>query len=143
MLVLGSRSAGYRQPTLRSLGESFTLRDEPGLVELLRARPRVYNRQAEELQQGVSEDRRGAHELQVTVPNNTRLVGRLEGNTERVTDALRLGATASAILREPIDLCWQPVVYRARPSQSAVRQPARAPASIPNARAPVVSREAV
>ena len=92
---------------------------------------------------GVSEDRRGAHELQVAVPNNTRLVGRLEGNTDRVTDALWLGAMASAILREPIDLCWQPVVYRARPSQSAVRQPARAPASIPNARAPVVSREVV
>ena len=62
VLVLRSRPAGYRQPTLRSLDESFTLRDEPGLVELLRARPRVYNRQAEELQQGVSEDRRGAHD---------------------------------------------------------------------------------
>ena len=51
VLVLRSRSAGYRQPTLRSLGESFTLRDEPGLVELLRARPRV-NRQPKSSSRG-------------------------------------------------------------------------------------------
>ena len=144
MLVLRLRPAGYRQPTLRGLGEAFTMRDEPGLVELLRARPRVYNRQAEELQRRVIDDSGGAHVQQVAVPDHTRLVGRLEGNAERVTDALRLGARAmaSSILTEPIDLCWQPVVYRARPSRGAATQPARTPASAPNARAPAAETSA-
>ena len=144
VLVLRSRPAEYRQPTLRGLGEAFTMRDEPGLVELLRARPRGYNRQAEELQRRVIDDSGGAHVQQVAVPDHTRLVGRLEGNAERVTDALRLGARAmaSSILTEPIDLCWQPVVYRARPSRGAATQPARTPASAPNARAPAAETSA-
>jgi len=144
VLVLRSRPAEYRQPTLRGLGEAFTMRDEPGLVELLRARPRGYNRQAEELQRRVIDDSGGAHVQQVAVPDHTRLVGRLEGNAERVTDALRLGARAMAlsILTEPIDLCWQPVVYRARPSRGAATQPARTPASAPNARAPAAETSA-
>jgi len=106
VLMLCSRPAGYHQPTLRGLGESLTLRDEPGLVELVRARPRVHNHQAEALERGVSEGGSWAHVLQVAVPEGTRVVGRLESNGERVTDGLRLGARAiaSAILTEPIDL---------------------------------------
>ena len=135
VLVLRSRPAGYRQPTVRGLGESLTLRDEPGVVELVRARPRVYNRQAEALARWASEDGRGAHVLQVAVPDGTRLVGRLESNAERVTEALRVGARAiaSAILTEPIDLCWQPLVYRTTPSPAPVRQPTHAPATVANA----------
>ena len=42
-----------------------------------------------------------------------------ESNGERITEALRLGgkAMATVILTEPIDLCWQPVVYRAAPAE--------------------------
>ena len=40
VLVLRSRPAGYRQPAVRGLTESFVLRDHPGLVRLQRARPR-------------------------------------------------------------------------------------------------------
>jgi len=135
VLVLRSRAAGYRQPTLRGLGESLTLRDEPGLVELIRARPRVYNRQAEALARGVSEEGSRARVLQVAVPDGTRLVGRLESNGERVTEALRLGARAiaSVILSEPIDLCWQPVVYRTTRSEAPARRASHGPTAVANA----------
>jgi hypothetical protein len=65
--------------------------------------------------------------VQVAVPNGTRLIGRLQADPERVTDALRLGAKAmaSALLRDAVDLCWQPVVYRATPTEEAVAQPLR------------------
>jgi len=138
VLVLRSRPPGYRQPTLRGLSESVTLRDEPGLVELLRARPRVYNRQAEALERGRIDKHGGAQVLQVAVPDRTRLIGRLESNGERVTEALRLGARAmaSAILTEPIDLCWQPVVYRTTPSKAPAMWP-YAPVTVANAGASV------
>ena len=127
VLVLRSRPAGYRQPLLRGLNQSPALR-EPRLGELLRARPRIYNRQAGELERGGNTTRCAAHVLQVTVPDNTRLIGRLESNGERVNEALRLGARAlaSTILNESIDLCWQPTVYRTRPADLPAQQPARA-----------------
>ena len=55
-----------------------------------------------------------AHVLQMAVPENTRAIGRFDNDSDRVAEALRVGAKAmaSAILTEPIDLCWQPVVYR-------------------------------
>ena len=115
VLVLRSRPARYRKPALSELGESLALRDHPGLAELYKARPGLYNRQAAELERAAAGRRDGAHVVQVAVPDGTRLVGRLGTNGERVTDALRLGALAMAsmILTEAIDLCWQPVVYRA------------------------------
>ncbi len=118
VLVLRSRSAGYRQPGYTGLGESLALRDDPGLAELLRDRPRVYNRQAAELERGAAQGDTGAHLLQVAIPDDAHVVGQLESSTERVTAALRLGAKAmaAAIFTEPIDLCWQPVVYRAEPA---------------------------
>ena len=115
VLVLRSRPAGYRKPALSELGQSIALRDDPGLAELLRARGGVYNRQAAELEQRRGGGREGAHVLQITVPDNTRLIGRLESSGERVIEPLRLGAKAmaSAILTDEIDLCLQPVIYRA------------------------------
>ena len=114
VLVLRSRPAAYRQPALRALDESLALRDDPGLAELMRARSGIYNRQATELSRPPAQRSGRAHLQQIAVPDNTRLIGRLDGNGERVTEALRFGAKAmaSAILSEPIDLCWQPVVYR-------------------------------
>lgn len=120
VLVLRSRPAGYRQPRLIELGESLALRDQAGLGELLTARQGVYNRQAAALETA-TRGCGGAEVRQVAVPDSTRLVGRLEADGARVTQALRLGAgaMASALLTDPIDLCWQPVVYRAAPVADA------------------------
>lgn len=113
VLVLRSRPAGYRKPALSALGESLALRDEPGLGELMRAGTAVYNRQTAELEHGAAERTDGAHVQQIAVREHAHLIGRLENKGERVAEALRLGARAiaSVILTEPIDLCWQPVVY--------------------------------
>ena len=58
--------------------------------------------------------RQPAHS-QVAVPEGTRLIRRFERDSGRVVEALRLGAAAmaAAVLSDPIELCWQPVAYRA------------------------------
>lgn len=114
VLVLRTRSAGYRKPALSELGQSFALREAPRLIELLRASGGIYNRQAGELEQGRAGSREGVHVLQIAVPDKTHLIGRLESNGGRVAEAVRLGAKtmAAQILTDEIDLCWQPVVYR-------------------------------
>jgi predicted patatin/cPLA2 family phospholipase len=124
VLVLRSRPPGYRWPALSTLGESLALRDNPGLVELIRVRNGVYNRQALELQFGPGHQRGTAHVQQIAVRDHTRLVGRLENNGERIAEALRAGAReiAPAVLTEPIDLCWQPAVCRTAPGQDPADQ---------------------
>ena len=119
VLVLRSRPAGYRKPALSALVEAIALREDPKLVELLRPRSGVYNRQAAALEYGCAKGREGVHVLQIAVPDNARLIGPLESNSERVAEALCLGAKAMAseILRHEIDLCWQPVVYRTAPTR--------------------------
>jgi predicted patatin/cPLA2 family phospholipase len=134
VLVLRSRSAGYRQPAFSGLGGALALRDDPGLVELVRDRPRVYNRQAAALERAAS--RRGGDVLQVAVSHQARVVGGLESSGERVVEALRLGAKAlaAAIFTDPIELCWQPVVYRAAPGRaydSQAPKPGTSPSSSP------------
>ena len=115
VLVLRTRPAAYRKQALLEVGELLALRDEPALLELVRARHGVYNRHAAALADAHAASHSGAHLLQVAVPDHTRLIGRLEADAERVILAIRVGATAmaSVLLREAIDLCWQPVVYRA------------------------------
>ena len=117
VLVLRSRPGGYRMPQLSGLCDSFALRADAELIELVRGHHRVYNRQAAELEHRPAASCSGAHVFQVSVPDGTRVIRRLEPSSQRLVDALRLGAKAmaSAIMTEPIDLCWQPVVYRATP----------------------------
>lgn len=126
VLVLRTRPAGFRKRQLTGLGESLTVRGHPGLVQLLRDGHLRYNRQAELL------DRRtaglvGAQVLQIAPPETTRTVARLEADAGRVAEALALGAKAiaSAILEDPIDLCWQPVVYRTEAVEATDRSAAR------------------
>jgi predicted patatin/cPLA2 family phospholipase len=126
VLVLRSRPAGYRKPALAGLGELLALRDDPRLLELVRAHRGLYNRQAATLQSSTT--RAGAADvLQVAVPDRTRLLGRLDADAGRVVEALRLGACAmaSTLLTTAIDLCWQPVVYRAAPAAHATTSAAR------------------
>jgi hypothetical protein len=115
--VLRSRPAPYRKPALSELGQMLALRDDPRLVEVLKARAGVYNRQADELEQRHPGREHGAHVLQIAVPDHMRLIGRLESNGDRVTQAVRSGAraVASAIFRDEIDISWQPVICRTTP----------------------------
>ena len=127
VLVLRSRPAAYRKPALSELGQLLALRDDPRLVELLKARAGMYNRQAGELEQGRAGREAGAHVLQIAVPDHVRLIGRLESNGEQVSRAVRSGAQAMAfaVLRDEIDLCWQPVIYRTTPRPASVPSLAR------------------
>jgi predicted patatin/cPLA2 family phospholipase len=114
ILVLRSRPRGYRKPAYGSAAERLALRGESQLVELLRGQPDAYNRQAAALESAVREDPDG-RVLEIAVPAGTRLIRRLEANPGRVVDALRIGAVTMgrAIFADPIELCWQPVAYRA------------------------------
>jgi predicted acylesterase/phospholipase RssA len=133
VLVLRSRPARYRRPALLELGELLALRDDPALLALVRARHGVDNRKAATLER--LSGARGAHVIQVAVPDGTRLIGRLESNAARVGEAVGLGAMAmaSTLLTETIELCWQPVVYRAAATE-------RSP---PGASAPTAERSSV
>jgi len=132
VLVLRSRPAAYRKPALSELGQLIALRDDARLVELLKARAGVYNRQAGELERGRAGREDGVHVLQIAVPDHVRLIGRLESNGERVSQAVRSGAQAmaSAILREEIDLCWQPVICRTTPRPASAPSLDRAPQAL-------------
>jgi predicted patatin/cPLA2 family phospholipase len=121
VLVLRSRPASYRKPPSTELGELFAVRDNPMLAELIRARQQTYNRQAAELEAGCDGD---CLLDQIAVPAHTRLVGPLQASAERVGAALRLGATAMshAVLSEPVELSWMPVLRRASsPGQASAR----------------------
>ena len=126
VLVLRSRPATYRKPALMAVSERLALREDPRLSELLRTRHGVYNRQAAALEaQALSLG--SAQVTQVVVPAGARLIGRLQADPARVTEALRLGARSMAteLLCDPVDLCWQPVVYRAAPGEDAPAEPVR------------------
>lgn len=120
VLVLRSRPAGYRQAALMAMSEQLVLRNDPRVLELLRRSHGVYNRQAGALE-AWPQRFGGAHVTQVAVPDGTRLIGRLQADLGRVSDALRVGARsmASYLLRDPVDLCWQPIVYRPAPVEEA------------------------
>ena len=122
VLVLRSRPAGYRKPVLAALGDRLALREDPRLLDLAREQHGRYNRQAAALQGGLA-DLLDAHVLQVAVPDGSRLIGRLEADAGRVVEAVRLGAAAmaSTLLADAIELCWQPVVYRAATATAARR----------------------
>ena len=121
ILVLRTRPRDYRRPAMRELGDLIALRDNPPLLELVRARHGIYNRQARTLERAEAEGLAGVHIQQVAVPLGTRLIGRLEADACRVMESLRLGAhaMASTILAHPVDLCWQPVVYRGSSTTAA------------------------
>ncbi|HET8953198.1 MAG TPA: patatin-like phospholipase family protein [Solirubrobacteraceae bacterium] len=92
------------------------LREGATHVLVLRSRPAGYRKPAlSELGESLAlRDDPGLAELYKARP-----AGRLGTNGGRVTNALRLGAgaMASMILTDAIDLCWQPVVYRAEPAE--------------------------
>ncbi|HET8980800.1 MAG TPA: patatin-like phospholipase family protein [Solirubrobacteraceae bacterium] len=114
VLVLRSRPADYRAPRLRAIADSLVVRGEPALATLVRRSRDVYARQAAELAGRGAAHRPRALISQIAVPEGTPLIGRLEASAERAVEAIRVGggAMARAVLTEPVDLCWQPTVYR-------------------------------
>lgn len=112
VLVLRSRPASYRKGPLVGVAEVLALRDNPRIAELLRERQGTYNQVAALLEQGAACGE--SHVAQIAVPDDTRVIGRLETNGDRIVSAVRQGAKAmaSALVTGSIDLCWQPTVYR-------------------------------
>lgn len=110
VLVLRSRPAGYRRGAFSELGPALAVRDDQRLVDLLRSRHHVYNRQVEELERGRSVH--GGHLHQIAVADDARLLAPLQANEERVVETIAHGAQAmgQAVLTRPVGLTWQPVV---------------------------------
>ncbi|MGZ4276184.1 MAG: patatin-like phospholipase family protein [Solirubrobacteraceae bacterium] len=105
VLVLRSRPPGFRVASRTSMVERAALRRQPDLAALVGAYPDVYNRAAAELQ------RPAPDVLQVSVPDGTPLIGRLETSRRRVGEALGAGAEAmSALLTDH----WAPAAHAAR-----------------------------
>ena len=117
VLVLRSRPATYRKPRCGGLGDALGLHGNRQLATLIRAGNRIYNRQAARLEHGPPDVGGGVHVCQIAVPEQPRGVTRLRADVGGIAQALRAGAKAmaSAVLAEPIDLCWEPVVRRAIP----------------------------
>ena len=70
----------------------------PELVTLLRARPRRYNREAEELEALASNPHGRLRVTQVAVPRECRLVEHLDTDVTQIRECLRLGAATIASL---------------------------------------------
>lgn len=113
VLVLRSRPSRYRKRSSLGVAEALALHDTPRLVELMKQRRGTYNRLAAQLEADEATQNEN-RVFQIAVPGDTRLIGRLETDADRVAGAVRLGARtmASALIAGSIDLCWQPVVYR-------------------------------
>ena len=92
VLALRSRDAGYRLPPSPKRQELAMRLACPELVTLLRARPRRYNREAEELDDLASNPHGPPHVTQVAVPRDCRLVEHLETDVTQIRACLRLGS---------------------------------------------------
>ena len=103
VLVPRTRTAGDRKRAPGAVAERLVMRTAEPVRTLLREQAGRYNRQACEPQAG------NPHISQVVVPEGTRLIRRSERDSGRVVEALRLGAAAmaTAVLSDPIELCWQ------------------------------------
>jgi predicted patatin/cPLA2 family phospholipase len=103
VLVLRSRSAGFRtRPRLRP-AELALARAHPELASLLRTCHARYNDDAAELERLACAASGGAAVAQIAAPAGARLVGRLTVDAGRVGQSLRVGAEsmAAALYGEP------------------------------------------
>jgi len=121
VLVLRSRDTRYRARARSRVAELAIGRAHPGLRAVTRAAGAGYNRDADALEALVRHSPGPPAVMQVAVPPDSRLVGRLSTDRGRIAESLRLGAAAmaSALYGEPARLMWQPVPYVTR--DSAVR----------------------
>ena len=122
VLVLRSRSAGFRTGTRIRATERAVGRAHPRLAPLLRASHERYNDHAADLE-ALARDADGRHAVsQVTVPPWARLVGRLSIDADRIGESLRVGAEsmAAALYGEPARPLLRPAPYLAAGSAAAL-----------------------
>jgi predicted patatin/cPLA2 family phospholipase len=98
VLALRSRDAGYRLPPCPKRQQLAMRLAYPELVTLLRARPRRYNQEAEELEALASNPRGRTRVTRVAVPRECRLVEHLDTDVTEIRECLRLGAATIASL---------------------------------------------
>jgi predicted patatin/cPLA2 family phospholipase len=110
VLVLRSRSAGYRARREDRLVEPMLARAHPELVPVLRGCSERYNRDAARLERWAERPARLPLVRQIAVPRGTRLVPRLSTDAGRIADSIRVGAhtMATALYGERATLFWQP-----------------------------------
>jgi predicted patatin/cPLA2 family phospholipase len=97
VLVLRSRSAGWRSPAPQRVAELALARAQPQLAPLVRTCERRYNAAAAELE--ALSARPGAVVRQVTAPPDARLVGRFSTDARRIAQSVAVGeATMAALL---------------------------------------------
>lgn len=113
VLVIRSRDAGYRKSHYSRFQLMLVRRLQPALVELVRARPDRYNREAETLQEAMSS---GRSDLFAIAPADATGVGQLERNRAKIAAGLRAGAAAAAAVfcHGRVDLLWEPRAYTVR-----------------------------
>jgi len=113
VLVLRSRSAGFRTRTRIRATELAVARAHPQLAPLLRTCHARYNEHAAELEALAQDPGACGVVTQVTAPAGARLVGRLSIDAGRIADSLRVGADsmAAALYDEPAPLLRHPEPY--------------------------------
>jgi predicted patatin/cPLA2 family phospholipase len=121
VLVLRTRDAEQRVRPRSRFAELAVSRTLPELRPLMAAAGARYNRDADALQ-ALAERPDGPALMQIAVPRDSRLVGRLSTDRGRIAESLRLGATAmaSALYGEPGRLMWRPVPYVTPDAAAAV-----------------------
>ncbi len=125
VLVLRSHSAGHRQdPYPRALIELARRAAHPAIAPLIAERPARYNAEAEHLSRIGSDDR---FLLQIAPPEGTPRIGLLEHSANAIREGLAAGAraAAAAVGLPPVEVLWQPELYKATwtDTADAAREP--------------------
>jgi predicted patatin/cPLA2 family phospholipase len=111
VVVLRSRWPEYRKTPYGRLSITLSRRAHPRLGDLVRERPRLYNEDAEHLEQAMAMGRSDL--LMVALPDATGAVGQLERDRATIIRGVQAGAAAAAaeFCTGPVELHWQPRVY--------------------------------
>lgn len=110
VLVLRSREPEYRKTQYSRFELRMVAIKERGLLEAVRARPGLYNREAEELE---SVTRDGRPDLRQITPLPGERVAQMERDPARLAGGVRAGtrAVARIFAAGEVDLLWQPRPY--------------------------------
>jgi predicted patatin/cPLA2 family phospholipase len=111
VLVLRSRETAYRKPPYGFLSRAVVRWKEPSLLEAVRARPGLYNDEAQALEEAMAAGREDLR--QITPAGAEDRVDQMERRHEKIVAGVRAGAEAAGrvFAREPVDVLWRPVAY--------------------------------
>ncbi|MEA2347006.1 MAG: hypothetical protein QOG62_793 [Thermoleophilaceae bacterium] len=112
-LVLRSREAGYRKAPYGRLELAVVRWKQRELLEGVRARPGLYNAEAQVLEDAMAAGREDL--VQITPSSAEDRVDQMERRHEKITAGVRAGAAAAGkvFANEPVDVLWRPVAYTA------------------------------